>query len=385
VVKILIVEDEISNRKLLEVYLKKAGFKELLFAGSADEAFSILRLDDPECKVGKASDVDLILMDIVMPNIDGIEATDIIRKIPHLRDIPIVMVTATDKDETLQPAFEAGAIDFIRKPIDKTELIARVRSVLRLKHEMDQRKLAEEEANASRDRAESATKLKDKFISLVSHDLRGPIAGVRNSLEVIFNPDEYDFDEKTKKEMVKDVIQVSDRLIAMIDELLDVSRFQTGKIKLSKSQFDAEKAVSDTISNLSPLAVKKGVTLKNELPKEMKLFADQALIGEVITNLVSNSIKFCTKGESVRLFIPAKSPSTIAVKDNGAGIPKSFLPDLFRHEVKTSTIGTEGEKGTGLGLPYCREIMEAHGGSLTVESTEGKGSTFYARLPRKQE
>lgn len=230
-----------------------------------------------------------------------------------------------------------------------------------------------------KERAEDATKIKNKFITLVSHDLRGPLGSVVGLLGMLEQRGKHDLDETKQAELVSKAGKSLGGLVEMIDQLLDLSRLQTGRISVIKRPVAVRDLAISTFGHYAANAEKKGVRFLNEVPPGMKLFADGALVGEVLNNLVSNALKFCRKGDSI--VAGASGPLTITVKDSGIGIPASVLPDLFKPEVKTTTIGTGGEKGTGLGLPYCHEIMVAHGGDLTVESVEGQGTVFSIRFP----
>lgn len=230
-----------------------------------------------------------------------------------------------------------------------------------------------------KERAEDATKIKNKFITLVSHDLRGPLGSVMGLLGMLEQKETYHLDESKQADLVTKAGKSLGGLVEMIDQLLDLSRLQTGRISVMKRPVPVRDMVISSFGHYAPLAEKKGVRLLNEIPPGMKLFADGALISEVLNNLVSNAVKFCRKGDAITIAAP--DSHTITVKDGGTGISASILPDLFKPEVKTTTIGTEGEKGTGLGLPYCHEIMVAHGGDLTVESVEGRGAIFSMCFP----
>ncbi len=230
-----------------------------------------------------------------------------------------------------------------------------------------------------KERAEDATKIKNKFISLVSHDLRGPLGSVMGLLGILEKKDNYELDAATETEMVSKAGKSLGGLVEMIDQLLDLSRLQSGKISVIKRPVTVRDLAASSFGHCAASAEKKGIRLLNEAPPGMKVFADSALIAEVLNNLVSNAVKFCREGDSITVGAP--DPLTVTVKDTGTGISALLVPDLFKSEVKTTTIGTGGEKGTGLGLPYCKEIMEAHGGDLMVESVEGRGAVFSIRLP----
>jgi len=181
---------------------------------------------------------------------------------------------------------------------------------------------------------------------------------------------------------IERAFRTSESLIALIDRLLDISMLQTGKIVPLRKIIKARDLADMRIANISHTADEKKVRIVNEVPVETRLFADPALFGEVIHNLLTNAIKFTSAGDVIILGAMHHGGTvTLSVKDTGAGIDSQLLPSLFKHEVKTSTLGTAGEKGSGLGLPYCGDILAAHGGTLWAESEKGRGAVFYIRLP----
>ncbi|MEE8484676.1 MAG: ATP-binding protein, partial [Nitrospinota bacterium] len=256
----------------------------------------------------------------------------------------------------------------------------KLKEILSIGMDFTDRKRMEEELRRTRDIAVEATKIKDKFVSLVSHDLRGPIGSIASLVEHAEGP-EGGVDNSSWKRIAASISSVTNGLLVMIDRLLNISRLQTGDIRLAKTFSSAAGLVAYCITSVSHSADKKGVRIKNELPKNIRVFADFDLLGEVIINLIANAIKFCHEGDEITIYMPEGLQTTIAVKDTGVGIDERMLPDIFKQDVRTTTKGTDGEKGTGLGLPYCREIVEAHGGTLEAESVAGKGSVFYIRLP----
>ena len=165
----------------------------------------------------------------------------------------------------------------------------------------------------------------------------------------------------------------------IIEELLDMSRIHGGVIRPAFQFIDAHAVVAEASDAHAHMAWEKGVALVNRVPKGTRIYADSRLLGDVINNLLSNAIKFSSGGE-ITIYLPSDRKAAIAVKDAGTGIKREMLPDLFKEEVKTTGVGTSGEKGTGLGLPYSLELMKAQGGTLVVETEEGKGSVFYAQL-----
>lgn len=248
----------------------------------------------------------------------------------------------------------------------------------KIARDISERKAAEEKLKAAKEAAENATELKDKFLSLVSHDLKGPLGAVRGFLRIVQD----DLKQSEKMESVKfaDVAAKSvDRMLAMVNDLLNVGRLKSGIIIPRLALLNARELAGGELQGLAPSAAAKDVQLVNGMPEGMELCADRSLLAEVIQNLVSNAVKFSRKGGTVRVFSPG--PGMIGVADDGVGIPPGRRAALFRYEESISTRGTAGEAGTGFGLPLSYDLVKAHGGELTFESEEGKGSAFSIRLP----
>jgi PAS domain S-box-containing protein len=233
---------------------------------------------------------------------------------------------------------------------------------------------------AAKDMAEGATKLKDKFVELVAHDLRSPFTSIIGLLKLLVERIPH-IEDAENQNILDRIFKSGDRMIATIDDLLKVSRLQTGQIAPHPRFFKGHMAAAVTIQSLSHNAAQKGVEIINEVPADMRLYADPSLFDEVLLNFLSNAVKFCSRGDKITFFVPPGLKSAIAVRDTGKGVSEKIIPNIFKHEVKTTTPGTAGELGTGLGLPFSNDIMQAHGGELTVESAPGKGSVFCAILP----
>jgi len=245
---------------------------------------------------------------------------------------------------------------------------------------LTERKRDEMRLVKAKEKAEDATALKDKFVSLVAHDLRSPLATIIGFVDAITSDRTHAL-YTAHKNGLEHVRKNIEALINMIDRLLNITRLQAGKIKLDLKFIDGHIIACNIIRNLKHMAENKEIALINNVPPNLRLYADPDLFTEVIQNLVTNAIKFCPKGGTVTMFSLPGRPAGISVKDTGKGIDPEIIHDIFKHEIKTTTRGTMGEKGTGLGLPFCHDIMMAHGGSLIAESTEGKGAIFHAGLP----
>jgi signal transduction histidine kinase len=242
---------------------------------------------------------------------------------------------------------------------------------------------AEEKLRTAKSKAESATMLKDKFVSVVAHDLRSPFTSIIGFLRLLLRPDTIEPLTAGQKDKLARVLGSCESMVELIGNLLDINRLQTGELTPQKILMNTKPAVESNLSKLRYLAIEKGISLEEHIPEELNIHADPDLFSVVIQNLVSNAIKFSNKGDKVAIYIPQSKASCIAVADTGVGISAEIRDSLFTHTAKISTRGTSGEKGTGLGLQFAFDIMKAHGGSLTVDSTVGEGSTFYLEFPGK--
>ena len=234
--------------------------------------------------------------------------------------------------------------------------------------------LNREVANA-RDRAEQATRLKDKYISLVSHDLKGPISAIRGFMYLSQNTS---LSTEEMREYAMNSSKCADALLKTIDSLLGIDRLGSEELSPVSRPFDVSALAGEMIMNLKYLADAKSIAVRNEIPQEAKLNGDRVLIGQVLLNLIGNAIKFTPPGGTVTIFI--QDGRTIGVRDTGSGISPDILPHLFSHNLRTTGVGTSGEKGTGLGLPLSYDIIKAHQGSLRVASGLA-GTTMYIELP----
>ncbi|MCP4448953.1 MAG: HAMP domain-containing histidine kinase [Myxococcales bacterium] len=245
-----------------------------------------------------------------------------------------------------------------------------------LQREVATRRRVEESLRQAKEEAEAATALKDKFVALVSHDLMSPICVMLALSELLLcDPTLSD----KSKSIVEDMQTACDNMTALVKGFLDLSRIQGGKIHPQLEEVKVKSLVASVLDAFVPVANNKEITLEQGIPEQACLFADQGLLCEVLGNLVSNAIKFCRAGDNVT--VRMSGPTTIEVVDTGVGIEPGRLDSLFHFETRTSTSGTSGERGTGLGLPLALDIMKSHGGDLRVASSLGDGSSFFVVLP----
>ncbi len=290
---------------------------------------------------------------------------------------PMIMLTGLGDHTIDLQAMEIGAADYLSKNSLSPEVLERsVRYAINHCRTLEQLRHA-------KGIAEDATRLKDKFVALVSHDLKGPLYGL-HSLLLMADKEATVLKSEAMASYVAIARDYTRKMMALAEELLKVERFKAGQIKLNSELVNVHELVDEIIARLLSDASRKQVAISSEIPQNMVFIADRVLLGEVFYNLISNAIKFSRQDGQITCLAPEGMPSTIAVADNGVGIPEQIISKLFSYEMKTSTIGTAGETGTGFGLPLSYEIMKAHGGDLRVESETGRGSTFYIALPPLQ-
>lgn len=354
---ILVVDDIARNIQIVGNILRKEGYQ-ISFA--QDGNIALERVADNK--------FDLILLDIMMPGLDGFHVCDILKQDPNTHDIPIIFLTArTDVDSTIE-GFHRGAVDFITKPFNGTELLARVETHLALR--VSQMELAK--LNSS----------KDKFFSIIAHDLKNPIFAF-NHVASLLN-DEYDnLDENEMKEFIKMLKDSSKNISELLENLLDWSRTQTGKMKFEPQYLEIFRLAESNIGLAQMSAGKKSITLYNKINPKCTVFADNNMLNTVIRNLISNAIKFTPDNGSITIQqTDYEDFIKFSVIDTGVGIAPENIDKLFRIDSTITEKGTNEESGTGLGLILCKEFIEKHNGKIGVASELGNGSEFFFTLPR---
>jgi signal transduction histidine kinase len=251
-------------------------------------------------------------------------------------------------------------------------------------YDISDRKEKEQVLRDQRTQAENATRIKDTFLSLVSHDLKSPLSGIYAMLELLEKAGET-FSKEDRDEAIRDLHSSVALMMEMINQLLNIHRLESGQLQADLTRSEIRPIAQDILLGLSRQISDKRLTVRNEIDPAFAAIVDEALFREALFNLVSNAVKFSPPGRTV--LIEARSSETgqdqILVTDQGGGIPPEDLPNLFRQEIKTSRPGTAGEGGTGLGLPLVRDIMHAHGGDVSVVYTGFEGSCFMLELPGK--
>ncbi|RCJ41481.1 hybrid sensor histidine kinase/response regulator [Nostoc punctiforme NIES-2108] len=362
--RILAVDDTQDNLILVQAILESEGY-EIDLASDGIKALRKIEQSPP----------DLILLDVMMPGIDGYEVTRRIRKNPAISYIPILLITAFHQSSVVE-GLDAGADDFIRKPFDTDELLARVRSLLRLKHSLDeQQKMARQ---------------REDFVSRLTHDLRTPLVAADRMLN-LFEMETFCKISPEMKQAIAVMIRSNQNLMEMVNTLLEVYRFEAGKKTLNWEECDLCEISQEVVSELSPLTNEKGLTMEidtRELDPLSQnagiIMGDRLELRRVLNNLIANAIKFTdTGGITIRIYETSSNPGDpdsviIEVQDTGYGIAPEDQATIFERFRQ----GRNKRSGSGLGLHLSHRIIEGHAGTIQVASELGKGSLFTVQLPK---
>ncbi|NWF51298.1 MAG: response regulator [Ignavibacteriaceae bacterium] len=250
--------------------------------------------------------------------------------------------------------------------------------------DITERKLAEEKLARYADELKMLNSAKDKFFSIISHDLRNPFNTLLGLTDFIANNYE-ELSENELRESVKNINRSAKNLYSLLTNLLEWSRLQTGRLVLKPTEFNISEIIDNTIQLYFDILKIKNITVTNLVPKELKVYADPNMIETVIRNLISNAIKFSKQDDYISVLSSEdQNHTSLTIKDNGIGISEDNLQKLFKIDELLVTAGTDGEKGTGLGLILCKEFLEKNNGTISVISKFGKGSSFTITLPKYQ-
>ncbi|MCK5717103.1 MAG: hybrid sensor histidine kinase/response regulator [Thiomargarita sp.] len=349
---ILIVDDEPPNQSVLANTLKQGGYS-IILADNGMQALDVLKTKKPQ----------LILLDIMMPGMDGFEVCQKIKEEPSTANIPVIFLTAHNESENVVKGFQLGAVDYVTKPFNSDELITRVHTHLKLKATEE----ALKESNAT----------KDKFFSIIAHDLGNLFNGLIGVSRLLAD---HDIPADNTDEFLQIILRSSENGFGLLQNLLEWSRIQTGKLQAHPISLNLEFVVNHTIQLLQNQAEQKKITILCQI-KETSVIADEYMLHTVIRNLLSNAIKFTPENGQIEFYTEkTENQIEISIKDSGVGIKSADIDKIFRIDESHSTKGTDGEKGTGLGLMLCKEFVEKNGGTIGVESDFNKGSRFYIRF-----
>jgi two-component system sensor histidine kinase/response regulator len=363
---ILVVDDEESNRDVLSRRLTRQGHTVTL-AHNGTEALSLM---------GEAV-FDVVLLDIMMPDIDGYEVLRRIKTTDRLQNTAVIMISAVNEVQSVVRCIQAGAEDYLTKPFDATLLKARVDSSL-----MNRRLRAREadlfaQLQENFHRLQELEKLRDDMRNMIVHDLRTPLTSVIAGIEMV---NQCGALNQTQEEMIAIGLSGAKTLLGMINDLLDIEKMEAGKSHLQNDDVSAAALVADAIAQVAPLTSQSGTTIVNDARTELPRFrGDEKKLRRTLVNLIANAIKFSDAGTVTITASATDGQMRFAVRDTGPGIAAEAFERIFE---KFGQVGSHSKVGTGLGLAFCKLAVEAHGGRIAVESTVGEGSTFTFTIPR---
>jgi signal transduction histidine kinase len=362
--RILAVDDDRINLKIIGGILRHEGY-EIAEAASGEQALEVYASFQP----------NLVLLDVMMPGIDGFTTCRTLKKTYGDKCAPVIFVTAKSEAEDVVMGFDAGGVDYLTKPFRPKEVVARIRTHL------SNQQLVEQQKHLV-DQLSKANAAKDRFLGMCAHDLRNPLSSIRGLAELM---DENAIGTLTdeQREIVQTIHGASQSMLQLVNELLDVATIEAGHLKLAKEPTGVVEMLERSVHLANIEAAKKSMRIEMvRLASDPVVEVDRNKMRQVVDNLINNAVKYSPRGSVIAVIVHAsESYAGFAVRDNGPGIPESERHKLFKDYGRLSAQPTGGEKSTGLGLAICRKIVEAHNGTIAVENIPGRGAEFVVSLP----
>ena len=364
---VLIVDDTIANVLLLKVLIGNQKYR-IVTAGNGMEALQAVEKESP----------DLILLDIMMPGMNGYEVAEKLKADPRTQEIPIIFLTALNSTTDIVKGFKTGASDYISKPFNKEELLIRVTHQISL--------IAAKRVIASQmEELQSTIRGRDRLYSVIAHDLRS----LMGSLKMIFNllmaqlppekigPEMYD--------MLSMANHTAEETFSLLDNLLKWTKSQIGRMNTVFQEVDISEVVVFASKMSDLVAQVKNIAVEYDIPGPITVPCDVDMVKTIMRNLMSNAIKYSNEGGRIVISVrETPTHAVISVRDFGTGISEENLPKLLNPEIHHTTYGTKNEEGSGLGLQLVQDLTRRNGGELTIESTLGEGSTFTFTIAKVQ-
>lgn len=364
---IFIVDDIMENVKILGSILLEQGY-DISMANNGAMALKMIEKISP----------DLVLLDIMMPDINGFEVCRRFKEIEKMKNVPIIFLTARSDAEDIIKGFQLGGVDYIIKPFNNEELVVRVKNHIDLK-------LSKDLILQQNEKLKKLNDEKNEFLGIAAHDLRNPLTGIIVSNDAVIK-----FIDRLSKEEIHDFSQnikaSGIRMMKIINNLLDVYAIEDGKIKFEYKVFEIDNVIRKVLKENEHRATQKRISILAEYTPGIHAFADENKVEQVLDNLISNAIKFSPFEK--RIWIKknvfeteAGNALRIEIKDEGPGLSEDDKSRLFNRFAKLSAIPTDGEGSTGLGLSIVKKLIEEMGGSIACESEKEKGAAFIIVLP----
>lgn len=365
--KILIVDDVMSNVLLLKVLLTNEKFA-IATASNGRQALEQVEKENP----------DLVLLDVMMPDMSGFEVAQHLKSNPNTADIPIIFLTALNSTADIVKGFQVGANDFISKPFNKEELIIRVTHQISLV-------AAKRLILSKTEELQRTIAGRDKLYSVIAHDLRSPMGSIKMVLNMLILNLPSEKIGAEMYELLTMANQTTEDVFSLLDNLLKWTKSQIGKLNVVYQDVDLVEVTDGVIEIFSMVASLKKIRIREMKPEKMMVNADIDMLKTVVRNLLSNAIKFSKENSEVLVKMEeVDGMAVVSVQDYGCGISEEGQKKLLHTDTHFSTFGTNDEEGSGLGLLLCKDFVVKNGGKLWFTSKEGEGSIFSFSIPVKK-
>ena len=365
--KILIVDDVMSNVLLLKVLLTNEKFA-IATASNGRQALEQVEKENP----------DLVLLDVMMPDMSGFEVAQHLKSNPQTAEIPIIFLTALNSTADIVKGFQVGANDFISKPFNKEELIIRVTHQISLV-------AAKRLILSKTEELQRTIAGRDKLYSVIAHDLRSPMGSIKMVLNMLILNLPAEKIGIEMYELLTMANQTTEDVFSLLDNLLKWTKSQIGKLNVVYQDVDLVEVTDGVIEIFSMVASLKKIRIHEMKPEKMMVNADIDMLKTVVRNLLSNAIKFSKENSEVLVKMEeVDGMAVVSVQDYGCGISEEGQKKLLHTDTHFSTFGTNNEEGSGLGLLLCKDFVVKNGGKLWFTSKEGKGSIFSFSIPVKK-
>lgn len=365
--KILIVDDVMSNVLLLKVLLTNEKFA-IATASNGRQALEQVEKENP----------DLVLLDVMMPDMSGFEVAQHLKSNPNTADIPIIFLTALNSTADIVKGFQVGANDFISKPFNKEELIIRVTHQISLV-------AAKRLILSKTEELQRTIAGRDKLYSVIAHDLRSPMGSIKMVLNMLILNLPSEKIGAEMYELLTMANQTTEDVFSLLDNLLKWTKSQIGKLNVVYQDVDLVEVTDGVIEIFSMVASLKKIRIREMKPEKMMVNADIDMLKTVVRNLLSNAIKFSKENSEVLVKMEeVDGMAVVSVQDYGCGISEEGQKKLLHTDTHFSTFGTNNEEGSGLGLLLCKDFVVKNGGKLWFTSKEGGGSIFSFSIPVKK-
>ena len=365
--KILIVDDVMSNDLVLKVLLTNEKFA-IATASNGRQALEQVEKENP----------DLVLLDVMMPDMSGFEVAQHLKSNPNTADIPIIFLTALNSTADIVKGFQVGANDFISKPFNKEELIIRVTHQISLV-------AAKRLILSKTEELQRTIAGRDKLYSVIAHDLRSPMGSIKMVLNMLILNLPSEKIGAEMYELLTMANQTTEDVFSLLDNLLKWTKSQIGKLNVVYQDVDLVEVTDGVIEIFSMVASLKKIRIREMKPEKMMVNADIDMLKTVVRNLLSNAIKFSKENSEVLVKMEeVDGMAVVSVQDHGCGISEEGQKKLLHTDTHFSTFGTNNEEGSGLGLLLCKDFVVKNGGKLWFTSKEGEGSIFSFSIPVKK-